>query len=148
MSAARLDPKLKFALELGPLALFFLAYWKLGIMAATGVMVAGVLVSLAVSYAKLRRVPIMPLVTAVIVVVFAGLAFVFKDTTFIKMKPTVLYALFAAALFFGLAFRRPILQIMFDGALNLTPEGWRILSWRWAFFFVFLAALNEFVWRN
>jgi intracellular septation protein len=148
MSAAKLDPKLKFALELGPLALFFLAYWKLGIMPATAVMVAGVLASLAVSYAKLRRVPIMPLVTAVIVVVFAGLAFYFKDTTFIKMKPTVLYSLFAAALFFGLAFRRPILQVMFDGALNLTEEGWRILSWRWAFFFVFLAALNEYVWRN
>ncbi len=148
MSAARLDPKLKFALELGPLALFFLAYWKLGIMPATGVMVAAVLASLAVSYAKLRRVPIMPLVTAVIVVVFAALAYYFKDTTFIKMKPTVLYSLFAAALFFGLVFRRPILQVMFDGALSLTEEGWRILSWRWAFFFMFLAILNEYIWRH
>lgn len=148
MSATRLDPKLKFALELGPLALFFLAYWKLGIMAATGVMVAAALASLGVSWVKLRRVPIMPLVTAVIVVVFGGLTFYFKDTTFIKIKPTVLYSLFAAALFFGLAFRRPILQVLFDGALNLTDEGWRILSWRWAFFFVFLAALNEYVWRH
>ena len=148
MSAARLDPKLKFALELGPLALFFLAYWKLGIMPATGVMVAAVLASLAVSYAKLRRVPIMPLVTAVIVVVFAALDYYFKDTTFIKMKPTVLYSLFAAALFFGLVFRRPILQVMFDGALSLTEEGWRILSWRWAFFFMFLAILNEYIWRH
>ena len=148
MSATRLDPKLKFALELGPLALFFLAYWKFGIMPATGVMVAAALASLAVSYVKLRRVPIMPLVTAVIVVVFGGLAFFFKDTTFIKMKPTVLYSLFAAALFFGLAFRRPILQVMFDGALSLTDAGWRILSWRWAFFFVFLAVLNEYVWRH
>ena len=148
MSETRLDPKLKFALELGPLALFFLAYWKLGIMAATGVMVAAVLASLAVSWVKLKRLPIMPLVTAVIVVVFGGLTFYFNDTTFIKMKPTVLYSLFAAALFFGLAFHRPILQVMFDGALNLTEQGWRILSWRWAFFFAFLAALNEFVWRH
>ena len=148
MSEIRLDPKLKFALELGPLALFFLAYWKFGIMPATGVMVAAVLVSLVVSYVKLKRVPIMPLVTAVIVVVFGGLTFYFNDTTFIKMKPTVLYSLFAAALFFGLVFRRPILQVMFDGALNLTETGWRILSWRWAFFFVFLAVLNEYVWRH
>jgi intracellular septation protein len=148
VSATRLDPKLKFALELGPLALFFLAYWKFGIMPATAVMVAAVLASLAVSYTKLRRVPIMPLVTTVIVVVFGGLAFFFKDTTFIKMKPTVLYSLFAAALFFGLAFRRPILEVMFDGALSLTEDGWRILSWRWAFFFVFLAVLNEYVWRH
>ena len=148
MSEIRLDPKLKFALELGPLALFFLAYWKFGIMPATGVMVAAVLASLVVSYVKLKRVPIMPLVTAVIVVVFGGLTFYFNDTTFIKMKPTVLYSLFAAALFFGLAFRRPILQVMFDGALNLTDAGWRILSWRWAFFFVLLAAINEYVWRH
>ena len=148
MSAVRLDPKLKFALELGPLALFFLAYWKFGIMPATGVMVAAVLASLVVSYVKLRRVPIMPLVTAAIVVVFGGLTFYFNDTTFIKMKPTVLYSLFAAALVFGLVFRRPILQVMFDGALNLTEAGWRILSWRWAVFFVFLAALNEYVWRH
>jgi len=148
LSAVRLDPKLKFALELGPLALFFLAYWKFGIMPATGVMVAAVLASLVVSYVKLRRVPIMPLVTAAIVVVFGGLTFYFNDTTFIKMKPTVLYSLFAAALVFGLVFRRPILQVMFDGALNLTEAGWRILSWRWAVFFVFLAALNEYVWRH
>jgi intracellular septation protein len=148
LSETRLDPKLKFALELGPLALFFLAYWKFGIMPATAVMVAAALASLAVSYVKLRRVPIMPLVTAVIVVVFGGLTFYFNDTTFIKMKPTVLYSLFAAALFFGLVFRRPILQVMFDGALNLTEAGWRILSWRWALFFVFLAALNEYVWRH
>jgi intracellular septation protein len=144
----RLDPKLKFALELGPLALFFLSYWKLGIMAATGVMVVAALVSLAVSYWKLRRLPIMPMVTAVIVVIFGALTWYFNDSTFIKIKPTVLYSLFAAALFFGLAFRRPILQAMFDGALNLTPEGWRILTWRWAFFFLCLAALNEIVWRH
>ena len=68
---------------------------------------------------------------------------IFHNDTFIKIKPTVLYCLFSAALFFGLAFRRPILQIMFDGALHLTEAGWRILTWRWAFFFLFLAALNE-----
>lgn len=145
---ARLDPKLKFALELGPLALFFLSYWKFGIMPATGVMVVAALLALAVSWWKLRRLPIMPMVTAVIVVIFGGLTWYFDNPVFIKMKPTVLYSLFAAALFFGLAFRRPILQVMFDGALNLTDTGWRILTWRWAFFFVFLAALNEGVWRN
>jgi intracellular septation protein len=146
--AAKLDPKLKFALELGPLALFFLAYWKLGIMAATGVMVVAALVVLAISWWMLRRLPIMPMVTAVIVVIFGGLTWYFNNPIFIKMKPTVLYSLFAAALFSGLAFRRPILQVMFDGALNLTEAGWRILTWRWAFFFVALAATNEVVWRN
>ena len=146
--AAKLDPKLKFALELGPLALFFLSYWKLGIMWATAVMVASALTVLVVSYILLRRLPIMPVVTAVIVVIFGGLTWYFNNPVFIKMKPTVLYSLFSAALFFGLAFRRPILQVMFDGALHLTEAGWRILTWRWAFFFLGLAVLNEIVWRS
>ena len=144
----KLDPKLKFALELGPLALFFLTYWKFKIYIATGVMIVAVLVALVVSYAKLRRLPIMPVVTAVIVVIFGSLTLFFQNETFIKIKPTVLYCLFAGALLFGIAFRRPILQIMFDGALHLSGEGWRILTWRWALFFLFLAALNELVWRT
>lgn len=148
MSQPRLDPKLKFALELGPLALFFLSYWKFGIMAATGVMVVAALAALAVSWIKLKRVPIMPLVTAVIVVVFGTLTWWFQNPEFIKMKPTVLYTLFAAALFFGAVSGRPILQVMFDGALNLTEAGWRILTWRWAFFFLAMAVVNEIVWRN
>lgn len=146
--AAKLDPKLKFALELGPLALFFLSYWMFGIMWATAVMVVTALVTLAISYVLLRRLPIMPVVTAAIVVIFGGLTWYFNNPVFIKMKPTVLYSLFSAALFFGLAFRRPILQVMFDGALHLTEVGWRILTWRWAFFFLVLAALNEIVWRS
>ena len=146
--APKLDPKLKFALELGPLALFFLTYWKFKIYIATGVMIVAVLVALVVSYSKLRRLPIMPMVTAVIVVIFGSLTLYFQNETFIKFKPTVLYCLFAGALLFGIAFRRPILQIMFDGALQLTAEGWRILTWRWAFFFLFLAILNEIIWRT
>jgi intracellular septation protein len=148
LSETRLDPKLKFALELGPLALFFLSYWMFGIMWATAVMVVTALVTLAISYVLLRRLPIMPVVTAAIVVIFGGLTWYFNNPVFIKMKPTVLYSLFSAALFFGLAFRRPILQVMFDGALHLTEAGWRILTWRWAFFFLVLAALNEIVWRS
>ena len=145
---AKLDPKLKFALELGPLALFFLVFWKFKIFVATATMIVAALVALALSYAKLGRLPLMPVVTTVIVVVFGAMTLYFQNETFIKIKPTVLYSLFAAALFFGLAVRRPMLEIMFDGALNLTPEGWRILTWRWAFFFLFLALLNEAVWRT
>jgi intracellular septation protein len=145
---ARLDPKLKFALELGPLALFFLAYWKFGIFVATAVMMVTALVSLAVSWIKLRRLPLMPVVTAAIVLVFGSLGLIFHNDTLIKIKPTVLYCLFSGSLFLGLAFRRPILQIMFDGALHLTEAGWRILTWRWAFFFLVLAVLNEAVWRT
>ena len=143
-----LNPWLKFTLELGPLALFFLVYGRLGIFVATAVLMAGVLVTLGVSYAMLRRSPIMPLVTAVIVVVFGSLTLVFHDETLIKIKPTALYVLFGGALFAGLAFKKALLKIMFDGALHVTEEGWRILTWRWAFFFLALAVLNEIVWRT
>jgi intracellular septation protein len=143
-----LNPIVKLVLELGPLALFFAAYSKLGIFAATGVLMAAVLVTLGVSYALLRRIPIMPLVTAVIVVIFGSLTLIFHDETLIKIKPTALYVLFGAALFAGLALKKPLLKVLFDGALHVTEEGWRILTWRWAFFFLALAVLNEIVWRT
>jgi intracellular septation protein len=143
-----LNPIVKLVLELGPLALFFAVYSKLGIFAATGVLMAGVVVTLGVSYAMLRRIPIMPLVTAAIVLIFGSLTLVFHDETLIKIKPTVLYLLFGTALFVGLAIRKPLLKVLFDGALHVTEEGWRILTWRWAFFFLALAVLNEIVWRT
>ncbi|HXZ14693.1 MAG TPA: septation protein A [Roseiarcus sp.] len=143
-----LNPILKLLLELGPLALFFAAYSRFNIYVATGVLMASVVVTLAVSYAMLRRIPVMPLVTAVIVLIFGSLTIVFHDETLIKIKPTALYLLFAAALFAGLALKKPILKILFDGAVHVTEEGWRLLTWRWAFFFVSLAALNEIVWRT
>lgn len=143
-----INPILKLVLELGPLALFFITYSRLGLFAATGVMMVSVVVTLGVSYGLLRRIPIMPLVTAIIVVIFGSLTFYFHDETFIKMKPTVLYLLFGGALLGGLAIDRPLLPVLFDGALSVTPEGWRKLTWRWAFFFVALALLNEIVWRS
>jgi intracellular septation protein len=143
-----LNPGLKLVLELGPLALFFLSYSRFGIFAATGVMMVTVLITLGVSYRMLGRVPIMPMVTAVIVVIFGSLTLFYHDETLIKIKPTALYILFSAALFFGIAFNKPMLQIMFDGAFHLTAEGWRKLTWRWAIFFAVLAILNEIVWRN
>jgi intracellular septation protein len=143
-----LNPVVKLILELGPLALFFAFYSKLGIFAATGVLMASVVVTLGVSYAMLRRFPIMPLVTAVIVLIFGSLTLFFHDETLIKIKPTALYLLFGAALFVGLVVKRPLLKILFDGALHVTEEGWRRLTWRWAFFFIALAILNEIVWRT
>jgi intracellular septation protein len=143
-----LNPIVKLLLELGPLALFFAVYSKLGIFAATGVLMTGVVVTLGVSYAMLRRIPIMPLVTAAIVLIFGSLTLFFHDETLIKIKPTVLYLLFGVALFVGLAIRKPLLKVLFDGALHVTEEGWRILTWRWAFFFLALAVLNEIVWRT
>jgi intracellular septation protein len=90
----------------------------------------------------------MAVVSGVIVTVFGGLTLVLQDETFIKMKPTIIYALFGITLLAGLYFRKPLLEIVFDSVFNLTEEGWRKLTVRWALFFVFMAVLNEVIWRT
>jgi intracellular septation protein len=144
----QLNPLLKMALDLGPLILFFFANSHYGIFVATATFMVAVLAALAVSYVMTRQLPIMPVVTAIIVVVFGGLTLILHDATFIKVKPTIIYALFGAVLIGGLVFDKPLLGIVFDSLFKLTEEGWRKLTLRWAFFFLALAVLNEIVWRN
>jgi intracellular septation protein len=144
----KLNPFLKLALDLGPLAVFFFANSHFGIFTATAAFMVAVLAALAVSYAMTRHIAIMPVVTAIIVVVFGGLTLFLHDATFIKVKPTIIYALFGAVLIGGLFFNKPLLGIVFDSLFHLTAEGWRKLTLRWAFFFFALAVLNEIVWRN
>ncbi len=145
---AQLNPLLKLALDLGPLVLFFLVNARLGIFYATGVFMVAVLVALVVSYALIRRLPAMTVVSAIIVLVFGGLTIALENETFIKLKPTIIYLLFAGLLFGGLVLRKPLLEIVFDQMFHLTDEGWRKLTVRWAAFFLVMAVLNEIVWRN
>jgi intracellular septation protein len=144
----KLNPFLKLTLDIGPLVLFFAANARFGIFTATAVFMAAVLVALVVAYVKTRRIEIMPLVTAVIVFIFGGLAIFLHNDTFIKLKPTIIYLLFGGTLIGGLAFGKSFLGVLFDSVFDLTDEGWRKLTWRWAFFFFALAVLNEIVWRN
>ncbi len=143
----RVNPGLKLALEFGPLALFFFANSKYGIFAATGALMVGVLVALGVAWSITRRMPVMPVVTAVLVLIFGGLTFLLQDETFIKLKVTILYTLFGAALIGALRFDRLLLPIVFESAIHLDDAGWRKLTWRWGFFFFFLAGTNEVVRR-
>jgi intracellular septation protein len=143
-----LNPVLKLVLDIGPLVLFFAANSRFGIFVASGVFMAAVVIALAVSYAMTRHIAIMPVVTAVIVLVFGGLTLVLHDELFIKLKPTIIYVLFGGTLLAGLAFDKPFLSILFDQMFHLTEEGWRKLTWRWALFFFALAIANEIVWRT
>ena len=144
----KLNPILKLVLDIGPLVLFFAINARVGIYAATGVFMVTVVAAFIVDYVLTRRIAIMPLVTAVVVLIFGGLTLVFHDATFIKLKPTIIYVLFGGALLAGLAMGKPLLGIVFDSVFDLTEEGWRKLTWRWAIFFFVLAILNEIVWRN
>ena len=144
----KLNPTLKLALDLGPLVLFFATYARFGIFSATATLMVAVAAALAVSYWLIRRWPIMPVVTVIIVMIFGGLTLVLHDDTFIKLKPTIIYLLFGGVLAGGYLFDRPFLAIVFDSMFHLTEEGWRKLTLRWAAFFFVLAALNEAIWRT
>lgn len=143
----KLDPRLKVALELGPLIIFFIVNSKFGIFYATGVLMVGVLVTLAVSWSVTRHLPAMPVVTAILVLVFGGLTVFLQNETFIKLKVTILYSMFGATLIGALYFGKLLLPIVFDMAIHIDDAGWRKLTWRWGFFFFFLAGLNEVVRR-
>jgi len=138
---------LKFVVELGPLVVFFLTNARAGIFWGTGLFIGATLVSLAASRILFGRIPIMPLISAGVVVVFGGLTLWLQDELFIKLKPTIVNGIFAAVLFGGLLSGRSLLSYLFGDVFALTEEGWRKLTFRWACFFVFLALLNELAWR-
>ncbi|UDL87526.1 septation protein A [Mesorhizobium sp. PAMC28654] len=158
-----LNPGLKFLLELGPGLVFFFTTIRgawlaekfpilnhLGepILIATAFFMVATALSLSVSWILTRSWPIMPLVSAIVVFVFGALALWLQDKTFAFMKPTIINTLFGATLLGGLVFRRSLLGYVFDSAFSLDAEGWRKLTFRWGVFFLFLAVVNEVVWRN
>lgn len=144
----KMHPFLKLALELGPLAIFFLVNSSKGIFVGTAVFMAATVVALGVSYAIARTIPNMLLVTAVFVVVFGGLTLYLANDLFIKLKPTIVNLTFATTLFVGLRTGRLFIKVVLESALQLTDRGWLILTRAWIGFFLVLAALNEVVWRT
>jgi intracellular septation protein len=157
------NPVLKLVLELGPLMVFFFANtrgeWlaqkfpalaELGgpIFIATGLFMAATAVALIASWLLMRTLPIMPLVSGIVVFVFGALTLWLHDEEFIKMKPTIVNTLFGVILLGGLAFGKSLLGYVFDSAFHLDATGWKKLTLRWGLFFLFLAIVNEFVWRN
>jgi intracellular septation protein len=139
---------LKLIVELGPLAVFFIVNARAGIFWGTGIFMVATIASLIASRVLFGRIPVMPLVSGACVMVFGGLTLWLQDEHFIKIKPTIVNALFAGALFIGLLAGQSLLRIVFGEVFRLTEEGWRKLTLRWACFFVCLALLNEIVWRS
>jgi intracellular septation protein len=137
------------AVDYGPLAIFFLVYLGAGLMAATAAVIAASLIGLALAWTLQRRVPLIPLLTAAVVAVFGGLTLWLHDDTFIKMKPTIIQALFAAILLGGLMFDRPLLKPVLARMMPpLSDAAWRRFTLRYALFFIAMALLNELVWRT
>jgi intracellular septation protein len=160
--ARHVNPLVKLVLEVGPIAVFFLAYRmapvadglgdaerQLGQMLfATKVFVPTILASLALSYFLSGRLPRMAVITAVVVTVFGGLTLILKDDTFVKMKPTILYALFAGILGFGLLRGQSYLRYLMDELIPMQREGWMKFTRRFVVFYLVLAVVNEIVWRG
>jgi intracellular septation protein len=138
---------IKLLIDLGPLIAFIVAYKTLGIFWATGAAMAGTLLAVAVSYILYRQLSAVIIITATVVCVFGALTFWFNDPRFAYVKPTIINSIFAAILAAGLLRGRSLMKIVLGDSLQLTDEGWRTLTVRWAVFFAAMAVLNEIVWR-
>ena len=139
---------IKSLIEIIPLILFFIANAKYGIIVATKVFVITTIIALIVSYLHLKKISTPLLITSFLILIFGGLTIFFKDPTFIKLKPTIVYFLFSSFLFVGLALKKNFLKIYLSNLIKLNDVGWNILTKRWGIFFLTMAILNEIIWRN
>ena len=144
-------PIIKLAADFGPLLIFFIIYFnnENDLKVAIPPFIIATLISLIVIYFLEKRIPMVPLTGGILITLFGGLTLYFDNKIFFYMKPTIINILFAAVLFFGRYFtQKPLLKIFFQNAFNLEDEGWEKLNYRWISFFIFVAVLNEIVWRT
>jgi len=140
----------KPAADFGPLVVFFGAFYGSGkdLMVATGALMAATIVSVTLTYSFERKLAWVPIITALIVMFFGGLTLWLQDDRFIKMKPTIVQAMFCVVLLGGLVVRKPLLRYVLGHVMPMTEVGWRKLTVRYSGFFAAMAALNEVVWRT
>jgi len=144
-------PIIKLAADFGPLLIFFIIYFnnENDLKVAIPPFIIATLISLIVIYFLEKRIPMVPLTGGILITLFGGLTLYFDNKVFFYMKPTIINLLFAIVLFFGKFFtKKPLLKIFFQNAFNLEDEGWKKLNYRWISFFIFVAVLNEIVWRT
>ena len=149
MTEAKSPPGwLRPSVEYGPIAIFFVAFNLADLFVATAAIMVATTLALALSYAVERRIPMMPLITAALVGIFGGLTLWLNDETFIKMKPTIIQAIFGSVLFGGLLANRLFLKSLMGSIWDMTDKGWNILTVRFSVFFYLSAILNEAIWRT
>ena len=144
-------PVIKFVTDFGPLLIFFIIYFTNNhdLKVAIPPFIIATLIALIAVYLLEKKIPMVPLTSGILITLFGGLTLYFDNKIFFYMKPTIINLLFAAVLFFGKYFtQKPLLKIFFQNALNLEDEGWKKLNYRWICFFIFVAVLNEIVWRT
>jgi len=142
---------LKFITDFGPLLIFFTIYYKSGnnLKAAIPPLIISTLIAVAIMYLVEKKIPYVPLIGAVVISLFGGLTLYFDNPIFIYMKPTIVNIIFALILIVSKVFyQKNFLKLFLQTAFQLNEEGWNKLNFRWAYFFIFLAILNEIVWRT
>ena len=138
----------KLFIDIGPLAVFFIFYTRGDLQTAILPFMIATIIAVLFSYIIEKKIPIMPTVGAVIILIFGGLTIYFDNEIFFKMKPTIINLLFAGILFIGILLNKSLLKYLLSGAIKLEDEGWSILTKRWIGFFISLAILNEIIWRT
>ena len=138
----------KLLIDIGPLAVFFVFYTRSDLKTAILPFMIATIIAVLFSYILEKKIPIMPTVGAVIILIFGGLTIYFDNETFFKMKPTIINLLFAGILYGGIILNKSLLRYLLGAALKLQDEGWDILTKRWIGFFIALAILNEIIWRT
>ena len=142
---------LKFVADFGPLFIFFTIYYKSGNNLAVAIppLIIATIVSVIAIYFLENKIPYIPLFGGIIISLFGGLTLYFDNPIFIYIKPTIVNIIFAAVLIIGkTVFNRNFLEVFFKAAFQLDEQGWSKLNSRWAYFFIFLAILNEVIWRT
>ena len=142
---------LKFITDFGPLLIFFLVYSRSGknLSVAIPPLIIATLCAVIIVYLIERKIPYVPLFGGVIISFFGGLTLYFNNPVFLYIKPTIVNLVFAIILLSGhYIFKKNFLEIFFKSAFQLNEIGWSKLNDRWAYFFIFLALLNEIVWRT
>ena len=142
---------LKFFTDFGPLLIFFTVYYRSDkdLSAAIPPLIIATIIAVSITYFMEKKIPYVPLIGGVLISFFGGMSIYFNNPVFLYVKPTIINIFFAAALLLGkIFFDRNFLKVFFKNAFQLSEIGWGKLNNRWAYFFIFLALLNEIIWRT